>query len=112
MIQTKATEIAALLAKAGAAHHQYEQTVLKGVYDQDWPTWYADYVIRHGLGELLNQAVTVEQISQFFCHRNEDHKREHPLQNWADYTAKKMIEDFSDLKDSFGTKLSATPLMQ
>jgi hypothetical protein len=97
MIETMAPKISALLSKAGSAHHDYEQTVLKGVYDQEWPTWYANYVIQNGLCELLNQAVTVEQISQFFSMRNEDYKREHPSQNWADYTAKKMTEDFSGI---------------
>jgi hypothetical protein len=97
MSQTMTLKISALLSQAGSAHHQYEQTVLKGVYDQDWPTWYADYAIKNGLVELLNQAVTVEQISQFFRQRNEDYKRENPSQNWADYTAKKMTEDFSSI---------------
>jgi hypothetical protein len=96
MLQPIIPKISALLAQASSAHHQYEQTILKGL-DQDWPTWYANYVIQNGLVELLNQPVTVEQISQFFRQRNEDYEREHTAQDWADYTAQKIIEDFSEV---------------
>ncbi len=94
-MQTTTTAIAALLTQAGGAHYEYEQTVLKGVYDEEWASWYADYVIQHGLGKLLNQAVTTEQISQFFNQSYEEYKKEHSVQNWADYTALENGRKFS-----------------
>ena len=44
--------IEALLAEAEQAHGTYEATVLQGVYDQDWPRWYAGYAVEHGVAEI------------------------------------------------------------
>lgn len=35
-----------LLKRAAAAHHMYEQGELKGVYDKDWPQWYAEHMTK------------------------------------------------------------------
>lgn len=95
MIETTAKEIAALLNQAGAAHHDYEQTVLKGVYDREWPTWYAKYVLERGLNKLLNQEVTVEQLSQFLDQTNQNYQAERSQTSWAEYTAQKMVADWT-----------------
>jgi hypothetical protein len=84
------TQIASLLSQAGSAHHHFEQSVLKGVYDQEWPAWYADYVIQRGLGELLPAPVTVESLAQFLTKNYEVYKRENSKLNWADYTAQQI----------------------
>jgi hypothetical protein len=84
------TKIANLLSQAGSAHHHFEQTVLKGIYDQEWPAWYADHVIQHGLGELLPGPVTVEQLSRFLSENYEVYKRENSKLGWADYTAQQI----------------------
>ncbi|MFN8456324.1 MAG: hypothetical protein U0401_16925 [Anaerolineae bacterium] len=84
-------QIAQLLSQAGSAHHVFEQTVLKGVYDQEWPHWYAEYVVEHGLGQLLEREVTVEQVSRFFTENYEVYKKENSVLGWADYTAQHML---------------------
>ncbi len=33
------------LAAAGKAHHDYETNILEGVRDEQWPGWYAAYVL-------------------------------------------------------------------
>lgn len=33
------------LAAAGAAHHEYEVNLLGGKRDEQWPGWYAAYVL-------------------------------------------------------------------
>lgn len=96
MTQEITAQIANLLSQAGSAHHHFEQTVLKGVYDQEWPAWYADYVIQHGLGELLPSPVTVEQLGQFLADNYELYKRENSKLGWADYTAQQISENFGN----------------
>jgi hypothetical protein len=39
-----AEQLAALLREAEKAHGQYERTL--GHRDDDWPTWYAAYIVR------------------------------------------------------------------
>ncbi len=36
-------ELARLLREAAEAHHEYEQRL--GRPDEDWPKWYAEYII-------------------------------------------------------------------
>ena len=38
-------QLASALASAGAAHHDYESRFLGGVRDEQWPGWYAAYVL-------------------------------------------------------------------
>lgn len=47
MIQARPTQkdLAAALAAAGGAHHIYEETYLHGKRDEQWPGWYAAYVL-------------------------------------------------------------------
>ncbi len=87
-------QITQLLSQAGSAHHQYEQTVLKGVYDQDWPTWYALYVINHGLGTVLGQPVTEAQLSRFFTESYTIYKKGNPKEGWVNYTARQIAENW------------------
>lgn len=44
--------LAATLAAAGVAHHDYEQTVLGGVRDELWPGFYAAFVLGR-LGDFM-----------------------------------------------------------
>jgi hypothetical protein len=34
------------LKRTAAAHGVYENTVLNGVYDDNWPEWYAEHLVR------------------------------------------------------------------
>lgn len=87
-------KISHLLSQAGSAHHVFEQTVLKGVYDQDWPAWYANYVIEHGLSDRLGRAVTVELLARFLSDTNDLYEQTDKRQSWADFTAAKIAEKF------------------
>ncbi len=92
MNMNSVAQIANLLSQAGSAHHHFEQTVLNGVYDQEWPAWYADYVIKHGLNDLLPKPVTVEQLSHFFSESYEIYKLKNSPLGWADYTAQEISQ--------------------
>ena len=49
--QPQFSELAAALKAAGSAHHEYEQTALNGVFDKQWPMFYAAFVLGR-LGEF------------------------------------------------------------
>ena len=90
------TQITALLDLAGQAHHHYEQTVLNGVYDQDWPDWYADYALIHGLGNQLQRSPTAAELSQFLKSEYEAFKVSHPQESWATHTARQLIAIYGE----------------
>lgn len=87
MNPTIITKIAKLLAETGAAHHQFEQTVLKGVYDQEWPAWYAEHLLELKLNDLLSRPVTQADLSNFLFQSDEVRKQQRPEPDWVDYTA-------------------------
>jgi catechol 2,3-dioxygenase-like lactoylglutathione lyase family enzyme len=45
------TELAAALRRAAAAHGEHEKRI--GKRDEDWPDWYADYIVREQAGQPL-----------------------------------------------------------
>ena len=49
-------ELVAALASAGAAHHDYESRFLGGEPDEQWPGWYAAYVLGR-LGDFTSPTV-------------------------------------------------------
>ena len=46
---TSATELAAALRRAAAAHGEHEKRT--GGHDVNWPDWYAEYIVREQAGE-------------------------------------------------------------
>jgi hypothetical protein len=41
------------LQRAAAAHGEHEKRI--GHHDDDWPDWYADYMVREQAGEKLRE---------------------------------------------------------
>jgi hypothetical protein len=46
-----ASDLAQALRRAAAAHGQHEKRT--GQEDPDWPSWYAEYMVRERAGEEL-----------------------------------------------------------
>jgi catechol 2,3-dioxygenase-like lactoylglutathione lyase family enzyme len=49
---TSANDLASALRRAGAAHGEHEKRT-GGQYDENWPDWYADYMVREQAGKEL-----------------------------------------------------------
>ena len=50
------------LAAAGKAHHDYETHILGGVRDEQWPGWYAAYVLGR-LGDFTSPSQLSEWLA-------------------------------------------------
>jgi catechol 2,3-dioxygenase-like lactoylglutathione lyase family enzyme len=48
---SSSTELASALRRAAAAHGEHEKRI--GQHDADWPTWYAEYIVREQVGKPL-----------------------------------------------------------
>lgn len=74
-------ELAEALRAAGAAHHEYEQTVLKGVRHEEWATFYAPYVLGR-LGDFARPSDMTKWLA------------EAPLtENWAESAAAHILSE-------------------
>jgi hypothetical protein len=90
--QAQQAQIAALLSETGAAHGEYEERALGGAYDENWPGWYADYLVQHGLGDLLGgNGATVERLGGLLKELDEAYRRARPAVGWPVYYAARLI---------------------
>jgi hypothetical protein len=87
--------IEALLLQAQQAHGRYEATELNGVYDQEWPEWYAAYALEHKLGSLLGHDVRVDALAEFLASSYADFEQADPKpsDSWAGYIARRMVAE-------------------
>ena len=83
------------LTQTGEAHHRYEKSELNGVYDQQWPAWYAAYAVDHGIGESIGHPVTADELAAYFASTNVEFEAIQPssTEPWAAYTARRMATE-------------------
>ena len=81
-----------LLGETEAAHGAYETTELNGVYDQDWPRWYATWAVDHGIGELLGRGITVDELATLLARGWDDMRQAGPdsAEPWAAAMARRL----------------------
>lgn len=91
MSEIKQCAIVNLLDKTLAAHSLHEERDLNGVYDQEWPTWYAAYLVEHGISDLLGQAITAEQLAQLLKQYDEEYRAQPRAEGWPDYYAAQLL---------------------
>ena len=94
MTTDRVAAIEALLAEAQAAHGEYEATELGGVYDRDWPRWYAEYAVDHGIGDILGRPVTADELTQALSATWAEFERAdpRPVEPWTGYIARRLAD--------------------
>lgn len=90
-----ADAIAALLVEAEQAHGVYEATELNGVYDREWPRWYASYAVDHGISDLLGRTVDVDRLAGHLAAGYEEFERTEPgsAEAWSAYLGRRIADD-------------------
>jgi hypothetical protein len=95
VVDNRTEAVSALLSEIEAAHGVFETTELNGVYDQDWPRWYAAYAVDHGIGDLLGHAVTADRLAAFLAGTFDEFKAAEPkpTEPWATWTAHRIATE-------------------
>jgi hypothetical protein len=91
-------KLTALLEQAASAHHVYESEELKGVRDEQWPAWYADYLLNNGLDGLLASQADSDEIAAALEQITQQQKQEGNSQPWAAYTAAQLVAQINLLR--------------
>jgi hypothetical protein len=92
------SEVSSLLATTETAHGLFEAEALNGQRDEEWPQWYAQFLIQNGLPELLNEtpgagkARSVEQLAGLLAEADISHKATAPNERWQDYYARYLMD--------------------
>jgi hypothetical protein len=87
--------IEALLGEAETAHAVYERGELAGVYDEQWPAWYAGFVVEHGLADALGHPVATEDVAALLTRGWQELKTAEakPRESWAAWTAARIAAE-------------------
>jgi hypothetical protein len=95
MTDARTDAIDALLVETGAAHGRFEEAELQGVYDQQWPRWYAAYAVEHGMAALVGHDLTSDRLAAFLASTNTDFERADPKPTdpWSTYTARRIAAE-------------------
>lgn len=83
--------LATLLEAAGNAHGVYETNQLGGVYDQNWPDWYAAWLVEHDVGALLGSSPTVVTLSAQLQECDAVYKQERRNESWPPFYARRLL---------------------
>jgi hypothetical protein len=83
-----------LLVQTQEAHAAFESTELNGVYDTEWPSWYATYAVDHGFGALVGRDVTVDELAGLLTSGQAAFEATvpRPSESWAAFTARRLAE--------------------
>lgn len=85
-------KLSLLLQQAKEAHQQFEKVELEGQFDEQWAAWYADFLVTSGLPGLLGSETDVDLLASQLNEISQRHKAERTAENWADYTARELLE--------------------
>lgn len=85
------TRIETLLKQAQEAHHIFEKDELQGKFDEQWPAWYADFLLNNGLATLTGTTPDPDALASFLDQTSQQMKSESSQQPWHEYTANKLF---------------------
>ena len=83
--------VEALLSETETAHGAYEAAELGGVYDADWPAWYAAYAVDHGLGDVLGRDVTATDLAVLLTSVYAEYEQTDRTEPWQAYIARRIV---------------------
>jgi hypothetical protein len=95
MTADRTEAVSALLVETMDAHGRYEETELQGVYDEEWPEWYAAWAVEHGLGDLIGHPISADRLARFLAASNAEFERTEPkpTEAWAPWTARRITAE-------------------
>ena len=84
-----------LLTETETAHGVYETTQLGGVYDREWPRWYAAYAVDHGIGAVVGREVSVDALADLLTRAWSELSAldPRPDEPWASWTARRLLQE-------------------
>ncbi len=87
--------VRALLESTIQAHSEFEERHLHGAYDKRWAHWFAEYVVKHGMCNVVGHSLTTEEIEEFLADSAGEFERidPHPAEPWATYTARRITAE-------------------
>jgi hypothetical protein len=89
----RTTDVGELLHEAAETHHQVFR-ITDGA-DDDWASWYAEWLVRLSeLPELLGAKVVRSELTYLLVRLDKEYTERRPAERWEDYYARELIRHF------------------
>jgi hypothetical protein len=93
-MEGKSRKVSELLHEAGETHHQVFR-ITDGA-DDDWASWYADWLIKLSeLPELLGAPPVRSELVYMLVKLDKDYTAQSPEEKWEDFYASRIVEELS-----------------
>jgi hypothetical protein len=90
----RSTKVAELLHEAAETHHRVFR-ITDGA-DDDWASWYADWLVRLSeLAELLAARVVRSELTYLLVRLDKEYAERGLAERWEDYYARELVRHFS-----------------
>jgi hypothetical protein len=85
--------VAGLLEQAAQTHHAVFWFV--DGQDDDWATWYADWLVNHSpLAEILGAMIVRSRLTALLVEQDRLFEAQAQAQDWSDFYARAIVEEF------------------
>ncbi len=94
MTASTAEQISQLLHEAGGTHHRVFR-IVDGA-DDDWATWYADWLVNLSeLPSLLNTKLVRSELTFLLVSLDKEYSGTEPAEPWEAYYARRILGHFT-----------------
>lgn len=91
MAEMGQNKLSELLRRAQAAHHDFESVELGGEFDEQWPAWYAEYLLENGLAALVGASLDTDTLANLLDRTGREFQAGGGHGDWADFTAQQLL---------------------
>ena len=93
-MENRASKVSELLHEAGETHHQVFR-IVDGA-DDDWASWYADWLINLSeLPDVLGATPVRSELVWVLVGLDKDYTAEQPGERWEDWYATEVVRHFA-----------------
>jgi hypothetical protein len=86
-------KVSGLLHEAGETHHQVFR-ITEGA-DDDWATWYSDWLVNHSeVPDVLGAAPVRSELTWMLVQLDKDYGAAKPPESWEDWYAERLVGHF------------------
>lgn len=89
--------LADLLRRTQSAHHEHQENDLGGKTNEDWPQWYAQFLIENGIADFISKKPKQADLSSFLKQSYERFEANAGKGDWGNFVAGEIL-DHEDLK--------------
>ena len=93
MTDERTSKVSALLHEAGETHHRVFR-ITEGA-DDDWATWYSDWLSNHSeLPQILGAPPVRSELTWMLVQLDKDYTAQQPTDGWEDWYAERIVSQF------------------